>query len=247
MKKLSFKNTANLLIFTLANVLILFTACSKDSDSNNPAKDPYKGFPTEPVIKQGEKNYISLYSEKQVGEEIIIGLQGKEGVWVDLNNNGKQDDDDDDLNPALNSSDNRYPLKSQVFTVYGELTYFRSNNNSSIKAINLSNAPDLTDLHLNDNELTQLDLSKNTALTGVLLHYNNFTAQEMLAMAKSLHAKEGDKYITLQSVKGGKTDNNKVDRAVLDELDKKGWTARYYDKKGNSQPYNKNPNAPNKP
>ena len=246
MKKLSFKHTAHWLIFTLANVLILFTACSKDSDSDNPAKDPYEGFPTEPVIKQGEKNYISLYSKKQVGEEITIGLQGKKGVWVDLNNNGKQDGDDS-LDPVLNSGNNDYYLKSQVFTVYGELTYFRSNNNSSLKAINLSHAPDLTHLHLNDNELTQLDLSKNTALTFVELYYNNFTAQEMLAMAKSLHAKKGGKNITLQSVKGGKTDNNKVDRAVLDELDKKGWTARYYDKKGNSQPYNKNPNAPNKP
>lgn len=244
MKNLSFKHTAHWLIFTLANVLILFTACSKDSDSDNPAKDPYKGFPTEPVIKQGEKNYISLYTEKQVGEEIRIGLIGKEGVWVDLNNNGKQDGDDD-LDPVLNSGNNVYPLKSQVFTVYGELTYFRSNNNSSIKAINLSNAPDLTDLYLNDNKLTQLDLSKNTALTGVLLHYNNFTAQEMLAMAKSLHAKEGGKYIILQGK--GKTDNNQVDQAVLNELDKKGWTARYYDKEGKSQLYNKDPNAPNNP
>lgn len=242
-------------------------------------------WPIKPIIKQGEKNYITLYTERPLNQEIRIRLKGKKGVWIDLNNNGKQDEED--ATPKLDYSQNTYLVKSKVFTLYGEITEFDASN-CSLKGIDLSNATALTFLNLQSNnltkldlsanknlkalqlyynrleqldlsqntalgalyvygnQLTQLDLSKNTALGDVDLYYNNFTAQAMLAMAKTLHKGKNRKNIVLQASEGYK-ENNQVDKAVLDELDKKGWSALYKVKGGYLCFYNGDPNAPNNP
>ena len=256
----------------------------KEYELNPPQPKPNPNQ-DKPIIKQGENNYITLYTEKEVGKEITIRLKGKEGVWIDLNNNGKKDEED--ATPKLDGSDNTYLVKSKVFTLYGEITEFGADN-CRLKGIDLSNATALTFLNLQSNnltkldlsanknlkklwvyynqleqldlsqntalesldaygnKLTQLDFSQNTALGNVKLHYNNFTAQAMLAMAKSLHKEEGSKNIALQGFTGQTKENNQVDKAVLDELGKKEWTAKFF-KNGSYREYNGDPNAPNKP
>ena len=90
MKKLSFKHTAHWLIFILANVLILFAACSKDSDNNdnggnNNLPDPKPNIVTlngaEKQITRaeykdkGDDNYeLYLYLNNSDKEKVELGL-----------------------------------------------------------------------------------------------------------------------------------------------------------------------------
>ena len=81
MKKLSFKHTAHWLIFTLANLLILFAACSKDSDNNDTKPNTVTLNREEKKITRaayghyGKDNYrLFLYLNNSNKERVVLGL-----------------------------------------------------------------------------------------------------------------------------------------------------------------------------
>ena len=81
MKKLSFKHTAHWLIFTLANLLILFAACSKDSNTDNLKPNTFTFKSVEKKITRaayghyGKDNYrLFLYLNNSNKERVVLGL-----------------------------------------------------------------------------------------------------------------------------------------------------------------------------
>ena len=152
-------------IFALLVVAATLAGCSKDSDNNdNPTppevQDPYKGWPTQPKIKEGETSYISFYTQREVGEAFIFNLYGN--GWIDLNNNGVQDPDE---KTELFMGDKKIsPLPSQVFTIYGKINTLNAFD-CRLKGLDVSHTSNLEDLRVEINSLTELNLKENRGLT----------------------------------------------------------------------------------
>ena len=84
MKKLSFKHTAHWLIFTLANLLILFAACSKDSDNN----DDNLKYGTVTLNREKKKITRAEYKNAGGGDYLLLlylNNSDKERVELALN------------------------------------------------------------------------------------------------------------------------------------------------------------------
>ena len=63
-------------------------------------------------------------------------------------------------------------------TVYGDLTGFNcSDNGANLTALDVSHNTQLTGLYCSLNQLYSLDVSKNTQLTGLYCHGNNLSTQ----------------------------------------------------------------------
>ena len=172
-------------IFALLVVAATLAGCSKDSDNNdNPTppevQDPYKGWPTQPKIKEGETSYISFYTQREVGEAFIFNLYGN--GWIDLNNNGVQDPDE---KTELFMGDKKIsPLPSQVFTIYGKINTLNAFD-CRLKGLDVSHTSNLEDLRVEINSLTELNLKENRGLT-YLSAYENKLPQLDLKENKDL-------------------------------------------------------------
>lgn len=239
-------------LFVVLTYLIIFAACSKDkgTDELSPTPDDsvsnventdsvYKDWPVPPVLKKDEINYITFYTETTQEQEINIGVGG-EG-WIDLNNNGLQDTDE--KKQTFNSTYKKYKLNGSVITLYGDITTFAVYG-ANVKAIEVSHCSTLRVLYVQQNKLSHLNLTKNTSLIELSLYNNQFTADAMLAMVKTLpqrqKAEEASIYLeTRENVEG-----NVVSKEVLDILAAKNWNAKYLDKEGKPHLYNGNPKAP---
>ena len=71
-----------------------------------------------------------------------------------------------------------YTLTSQTVTITGDVTYFDCQNNQ-LTALDVSQNTALENLSCTDNQLTTLDVSKNTALTGLYCYNNPLTALDV--------------------------------------------------------------------
>ena len=67
---------------------------------------------------------------------------------------------------------------ASTMTVYGDLTGFNcSDNGANLTALDVSHNTQLTGLYCSLNQLYSLDVSKNTQLTGLYCHGNNLSTQ----------------------------------------------------------------------
>ena len=160
-------------IFALLVAAATLAGCSKDSDSNDSptppvVQDPYKEWPIKPKIKEGETSYISFYTP--IGEDSSIDFNLKGNGWIDLNNNGVQDPDE--KTEVFDGSNKNYTLQSQVCTLYGIITSFSISAGSDMTGLDVSHAPALQELLVNEQELTELNLKENKALSRLVMHSN---------------------------------------------------------------------------
>ena len=139
--------------------------------ANNKAKYPEKTFTTaqkeEPKPEPKDTHYIVLTTQKAVGEKVKLNINAAKadeaGVWLDLNNNGKWDEGIDEK-PTKFFRDIEYTLQAQTFRIYGKVWHLDCQNN----------------------QLTDLDISQNAALTRLLVKGNNLPSIAHLEGIKEL-------------------------------------------------------------
>lgn len=102
---------------------------------------------------------ITLTTTRAVGASIQMLIQAgaadRSGVWIDLNNNGVRDSGEEVS--AWNTMAT-YVIRSQTITIYGKVTSF-SSFGQGLTALDLTNAPYLTFLRVDNNSIEELDLS----------------------------------------------------------------------------------------
>ncbi len=132
------------------------TVTTKDQNKTATCTITVKAKPT------NEK--MVLTTAKAVGETIKLRIRAKEAdrpnVWIDLNNNGTNDDGEDNVNIGNNK---HYNLGAKTITIYGKVTHLVCSSNQ-LTQLDVSKNKALTELTCGLNELIQLDVSKNTAL-----------------------------------------------------------------------------------
>ena len=191
---------------------------------NPVAKTLDLGWETNPVVNQEAEEFVTFYTNAKKGDKIAIGvIEGQ--FWIDLNNNGLQDTGEDN---AYNQ-EKTIVVDSPVITVYGKIENFKANK-AQLKAIDFSHNPNLAEVELNYNDLTQLNFSKNTLLRGVKCYRNRLQTAAMEALANSMcsvpeYQKRGRIQMQLFSEKI--QDGNKINEKVLEILESKKWSAGY--------------------
>ena len=128
--------------------------------ASNKAQYPEKTFTTakkeEPKPEPKDTHYIVLTTEKAIGKEISLYIgadkEDREGVWLDLNGNGKWDEGID-RKPKFGYGD--YTLKAQTFKIYGKVNSLNCRNNL-LTAIDISHNPALTELFAEKNNLPSI-------------------------------------------------------------------------------------------
>ena len=242
-KSLFFRKGVMALLMAAATLV----ACSKnnDDDSSQPPstpENPHQEWPIKPNIKEGEANYITFYTDAKQGEKLMIRADAK-SAWIDLNNNGIQDPDEPSRENE-NILGRYYQIKSQIITVYGEVRHFAVEG--KVKAIDLSHAPNLKFLGFKYSNINGLDLSKLKMLKELTITNNDFSAETILAIAKTLPQREKnyDAQIVLQRFAGEKKETNKITPEILEVLAAKNWDAYYMDERQRLIQYNGNIDAP---
>jgi leucine rich repeat domain protein len=231
MTNLSFKQAANLLIFTLANLLIFF-ACSKSGDEPTAptvvTPEHLNNWEPKPVV-DATQNYMPFLTESTNTLTVsITRATATSTVWVDTNNNGVFDKDTDVLvsEPAQTVTFN---APNKVFTVYGSVSELNAAGNA-LTAADVRANPALTKLNVANNHL------KEAALTNLI---NSFPT-----------APTADASVVLRSTEG---ESNEVTNKVREDLAKKGWKVLRLNKgaveedKEAPQPDPQKPDEPQKP
>lgn len=191
---------------------------------NPVAKTLDLGWETNPVVNQEAEEFVTFYTNAKKGDKIAISvIEGQ--FWIDLNNNGLQDTGEDN---AYNQ-EKTIVVDSPVITVYGKIENFKANK-AQLKAIDFSHNPNLADVELNYNDLTQLNFSKNTLLRSVKCYGNRIQTAAMEALANSMCSVpeyEEIGKIQMQFFSEKIQDSNKINEKVLEILESKKWSARY--------------------
>lgn len=125
--------------------------------------------------EEGSENQITFTTEAAIGEtvklKIVADTTGGNSVWIDLNGN-KQKDNGEAV--TIFKDFQNYVTGAQTLTIYGNVKEFQCGNNK-ITALDVSKAPDLTNLGCTSNQMTTLDLSKNTKLEYLYCFSNKLT------------------------------------------------------------------------
>lgn len=103
-------------------------------------------------------------------------------IWVDVNNNGKRDTGED---PGFGFSINYTVNASRTLNIYGKVSTLDCNNNDITK-LEVSGNSALKILHCGSNKITTLDLSGCPALTELHCWVNQLAALN-LTVNKNLH------------------------------------------------------------
>jgi hypothetical protein len=128
---------------------------------------------------------ITLTTAKNVGKKISLYIDAddadKAGVWIDLNNNGIKEN-----NEAVTGFNNeevqiKYLLGAQTITIYGKVTKLECGDaevvdGNQLTALDVSKNTALIWLECNENQLKALDVSKNSALAYLSCDDNQLTA-----------------------------------------------------------------------
>ncbi len=129
-----------------------------------------------PLPSPAESNYIEITTQKAVGESIELTIEAKEEdkarVWIDLNGNSQKDIGEDIIRFWGRKS---YKLGKQTIRIYGKITYLDCNKKNKISRLDVSNNKTLTKLNCSDNQLINLNVSKNITLKELSFYYNQLT------------------------------------------------------------------------
>lgn len=159
------------------------------------------------------KYKMVLTTSRAEGENIRLAFDAapadQEGIWVDLNNNGKRDTGED---PGFGFGINFRVNASRTLAIYGKVSTFDCNNNditklevsgnsalkilhcgsNKITTLNVSGCPALTELHCWVNQIAALDFTANKNL-GILSCYENLLKNTVLTnMINSLPSRTAD-------------------------------------------------------
>ena len=97
----------------------------------------------------------------------------------------------------------------------------------SLKGIEYFTA--LRTLNCSDNELTELDLSKNMALENLLCFKNQISGQNMDALIGSLRQNESEEFCAFYVMDGNEPNQNVCTKSQAAAAKAKGWLPRYWD------------------
>ena len=202
MKKITKTIAANLLILTLANLLIF--ACSKSDDPEVPATvqtpEHLTDWTPQPKVDVAQP-YMAFATGSTSATTLSLTAVGSTttatDVWVDTNNNGIFDGDDVKVTDF--SKPVTFKVTDKVFTVYGKIT----------------------ELNASGNSLTAADVRSNEALTKLNIADNWLEEKDLLDLVKSLPTPtDPNTAVVLHRVEG---DGNKMTEAVLIAAKQRGW------------------------
>lgn len=112
-----------------------------------------------------KSNFITFTTEKAVGGTIVLRIYAdpvhRKGVWLDLNNDGKKDSGESVTNFVTPVN---YTIGAQAITLYGNvLDFYCTGNNLTMLDVTKNTA--LQKLYCDNNQLAVLDVTRNISLT----------------------------------------------------------------------------------
>ncbi len=127
--------------------------------------------------KKKEPPKITMTTAKAVGEKIKLWINAEAadqaGIWIDLNNNGKKDSGEE-VTTSQTFNLVEYELKAQTITLYGKVAKLSCSSNQ-LTQLDVSKNTQLVYLGCSKNQLPQLDVSKNTQLEDLGCYENQLT------------------------------------------------------------------------
>ena len=109
--------------------------------------------------------YMILTTDKKVGSEITLTIETKEAdkkdVWVDLNNNGVYDSGTD---VRLTATTTKYKLRGDTVRVYGKVTLLKCDRNE-VTSLDVTRNTVLERLDMSHNKIKEVNLRNNAQLT----------------------------------------------------------------------------------
>nr|WP_314785787.1 hypothetical protein [uncultured Capnocytophaga sp.] len=109
--------------------------------------------------------YMILTTDKKVGSEITLTIETKEAdkkdVWVDLNNNGVYDSGTD---VRLSATTAKYKLQGNTVRVYGKVTLLKCDRNE-VTSLDVTRNTVLERLDMSHNKIKEVNLRNNAQLT----------------------------------------------------------------------------------
>ena len=104
-------------------------------------------------------------TDKKVGSEITLTIDAKEAdkkdVWVDLNNNGVYDSGTD---VRLSATTAKYRLQGNTVRVYGKVTLLKCDRNE-VTSLDVTRNTALERLDMSHNKIKEVNLRNNAQLT----------------------------------------------------------------------------------
>lgn len=129
---------------------------------------------------------MSLTTNKSVGSMITLSINAEEvdqpGIWIDLNGNTTKDTGEQ---VTTFGSSTTYTIASQNIKIYGPVTEIVASSNQ-LSLFSSTRNSFLTSLDIADNHLTKIEISPYQQLENLNIAINNFTAEEINNVVKSL-------------------------------------------------------------
>ena len=136
-------------------LLVATTVLVSCSKDNNSNPDPNNPKGTP---------YMIFTTDKKVGSEITLTIDAKEAdkkdVWVDLNNNGVYDSGTD---VRLSATTAKYRLQGNTVRVYGKVTLLKCDRNE-VTSLDVTRNTALERLDMSHNKIKEVNLRNNTEL-----------------------------------------------------------------------------------
>ncbi len=153
------------------------------------------------TIEKGENSPIQKITlttdEKIIWLHLVAAEEDKPYVWIDFNKNGVKDE-----NETVKSFDGRteYRIDVDTITIYGNITRFGCKDSqiksldvsgntlleslvcsgtNNLTSLDLTKNTELDFLNCSGNKLTKLDISKNTKLTEVICYRNQLSELDL--------------------------------------------------------------------
>jgi hypothetical protein len=137
-------------------LLVATTVLVSCSKDNNSNPDPNNPKGTP---------YMIFTTDKKVGSEITLTIDAKEAdkkdVWVDLNNNGVYDSGTD---VRLSATTAKYRLQGNTVRVYGKVTLLKCDRNE-VTSLDVTRNTALERLDMSHNKIKEVNLRNNAQLT----------------------------------------------------------------------------------
>ena len=172
-------------LFMVAMCATMFTACSKDDDKD-PLDDNGGNGSKEGMITMIAESYKIGGHIETFNEGDIITIDWGDGTVEEFKSVEEYDDWDEDgedeIHYVISIDDyvkheysNRNP---HIVTIKGKIKYLDCQNNN-LTSLNVSGCTALTGLECNNSNLTSLNVSGCTALRKLDCHYNNLTSLDV--------------------------------------------------------------------
>ena len=102
-------------------------------------------------------------------------------------------------------------------------------DDNKLTALDISKNTALTRLSCSGNSLTSLDLSKNMALNKLLCCNNQISGQNMDALIGSLRQNESEEFCAFYVMDGNEPNQNVCTKSQAAAAKAKGWLPKYWD------------------